>query len=120
MTATTRVDEVEELRPHLLSVAYRLTGTLADAEDMVQDAWLPLGRCDGGFDHRSAGMPSRPGGWLAATSIDLGSAARRRETYVGEWLPEPVVAELDGGDPLAAVVRGEDAGFLRPWWCSSD
>ena len=40
MTASTRVDEFEGLRPHLLSVAYRLTGTVADAEDIVQDAWL--------------------------------------------------------------------------------
>jgi RNA polymerase sigma-70 factor (ECF subfamily) len=40
MTASTRVDEFEELRPHLLAVAYRLTGTVADAEDVVQDAWL--------------------------------------------------------------------------------
>jgi len=40
MTASTRVDEFEELRPHLLAVAYRLTGTVADAEDIVQDAWL--------------------------------------------------------------------------------
>ena len=51
MTASTRVDEFEELRPHLLAVAYRLTGTLADAEDIVQDAWL---RWDGG----EARMPS--------------------------------------------------------------
>ena len=40
VTATQRVDEFEELRPHLLAVAYRLTGTFADAEDAVQDAWL--------------------------------------------------------------------------------
>jgi RNA polymerase sigma-70 factor (ECF subfamily) len=39
------------------------------------------------------------------------SAARRRETYYGEWLPEPVVTALDGDDPLAAVVAGEDARF---------
>jgi hypothetical protein len=38
MTASTRVDEFEELRPHLLAVAYRLTGTVADAEDVVQPA----------------------------------------------------------------------------------
>jgi RNA polymerase sigma-70 factor (ECF subfamily) len=41
----------------------------------------------------------------------LRSAAKRRETYVGEWLPEPVVTGFDGSDPLAAVVAGEDARF---------
>ena len=40
MTTAQRADEFEGLRPHLLSVAYRLTGTFADAEDAVQDAWL--------------------------------------------------------------------------------
>ncbi|WP_269456611.1 sigma factor, partial [Mycobacterium gordonae] len=40
MVATTQVNEFEALRPHLMSVAYRLTGTVADAEDIVQEAWL--------------------------------------------------------------------------------
>jgi hypothetical protein len=42
VTANRRVDEFEALRPHLLAVPYRLTGTVADAEDIVQDAWLRL------------------------------------------------------------------------------
>jgi RNA polymerase sigma-70 factor, ECF subfamily len=108
MTASTRVDEFEELRPHLLAVAYRLTGTLADAEDVVQDAWL---RWDG---------TSEPindlRAWLTTVVSRLGldrlrSAVKRRETYVGEWLPEPVVTGLDGSDPLAAVVAADDARF---------
>ena len=54
--------------------------------------------------------------WLTTVvsrlSLDrLRSAAHRRETYVGEWLPEPVVTGFDGNDPLAAVVAGEDARF---------
>ncbi len=109
MTASTRVDEFEELRPHLLSVAYRLTGTLADAEDMVQDAWLR-------WDGVEAGSITDLRAWLTTVvsrlSLDrLRSAAHRRETYVGEWLPEPVVTGFDGSDPLAAVVAGEDARF---------
>ena len=102
----------EALRPHLLTVAYRLTGTFADAEDAVQDAWL---RWDG------LGAGSREivdlRAWLTTVvsrlSLDrLRSAAHRRESYVGEWLPEPVVTALDAGaDPLAAVVAGEDARF---------
>jgi RNA polymerase sigma-70 factor, ECF subfamily len=108
MTASTRVDEFEELRPHLLAVAYRLTGTVADAEDVVQDAWL---RWDGSSDSITDLRA-----WLTTVvsrlSLDrLRSAAHRRETYFGEWLPEPVVTALDGDDPLAAVVAGEDARF---------
>jgi RNA polymerase sigma-70 factor, ECF subfamily len=119
VTASTRVDEFEELRPHLLAVAYRLTGTVADAEDIVQDAWL---RWDGDERSReeqtghSSGAINDLRAWLTTVvsrlSLDrLRSAAHRRETYFGEWLPEPVVTELDGSDPLAAVVAGEDARF---------
>jgi RNA polymerase sigma-70 factor, ECF subfamily len=108
---TTRVDEFERLRPHLLAVAYRLTGTFADAEDAVQDAWLRwdgLGARQDGIDDLRA--------WLTTVVSRIGldrlkSAAHRRESYVGEWLPEPVVTTLDGADPLAAVVAGEDARF---------
>jgi RNA polymerase sigma-70 factor (ECF subfamily) len=108
MTAITRVDEFEELRPHLLAVAYRLTGTVADAEDVVQDAWLRWdGTSESIVDLRA---------WLTTVvsrlSLDrLRSAAKRRETYVGEWLPEPVVTGFDGDDPLAAVVAADDARF---------
>lgn len=109
MTASTRVGEFEELRPHLLSVAYRLTGTVADAEDIVQDAWLRWSAAQ----HESI-RDLRA--WLTTVVSHLGldrlrSAAHRRETYVGQWLPEPVVTSLDGDDPLAAVVTGEDARF---------
>ncbi|MGV0604205.1 sigma-70 family RNA polymerase sigma factor [Mycolicibacterium sp. XJ1904] len=109
MTASARVDEFEELRPHLLSVAYRLTGTMADAEDIVQDAWL---RWSAAQDESIKDLRA----WLTTVVSRLGldrlrSAAHRRETYVGEWLPEPVVTPLDGDDPLAAVVAGEDARF---------
>ncbi|MFV9634104.1 sigma-70 family RNA polymerase sigma factor [Mycobacterium neumannii] len=109
MTASARVDEFEELRPHLLSVAYRLTGTMADAEDIVQDAWLRWSAA-----HHESIKDLRA--WLTTVvsrlSLDrLRSAAHRRETYVGQWLPEPVVTPLSGDDPLAAVVAGEDARF---------
>lgn len=111
MTTAQRADEFEGLRSHLLAVAYRLTGTFADAEDAVQDAWLrwhALGSdADGIADLRA---------WLTTVVSRIGldrlrSAAHRRETYVGEWLPEPVVTPLDGTDPLAAVVAAEDARF---------
>ena len=108
---TTRIDEFEDLRSHLLGVAYRLTGTFADAEDAVQDAWL---RWDGLGPKRDDVTDLRA--WLTTVvsrlALDrLRSAAHRRESYYGEWLPEPVVTALDGNDPLAAVVAGEDARF---------
>lgn len=110
MMAATAQAQFAALRPHLLRVAYRITGTLADAEDIVQDAWLRWDAADGDqiLDLRA---------WLTTVVSRLGldrlrSAARRRETYVGEWLPEPVVTDLAGADPLAAVVAGEDARFV--------
>lgn len=111
MTARARIDEFERLRPYLLSVAYRLTGSVADAEDAVQDAWL---RWDALGEDR-CGIAD-PRAWLTTVVSRIGldrlrSAARRRETYVGEWLPEPVVTGLDSTDPLSAVVAAEDARF---------
>ena len=109
------VDEFEELRPHLLSVGYRLSGTFADAEDAVQDAWL---RWYGLGVERDRIADLRA--WLTTVvsrlCLDrLRSAAHRRETYVGEWLPEPVLTGWATGpsdsDPLAAVVADEDARF---------
>ncbi|MEB3983094.1 sigma-70 family RNA polymerase sigma factor [Mycobacterium sp. 663a-19] len=108
MTAAQQVSEFEELRPHLMAVAYRLTGTVADAEDIVQEAWLRWhGRDDAIVDLRA---------WLTTVVSRLGldklrSAAHRRETYTGNWLPEPVVTGLDRADPLSAVVAAEDARF---------
>lgn len=108
MTTAARTDDFEALRPHLLAVAYRLTGTYADAEDIVQDAWLRW------HDNRTPIADLRA--WLTTVVSRLGldrlrSAAHRRESYYGEWLPEPVVTGLDTSDPLNAVVAGEDARF---------
>jgi RNA polymerase sigma-70 factor (ECF subfamily) len=110
MTSTEQVSEFEALRPQLLAVAYRLTGTVADAEDMVQEAWL---RWDAA-DARDEIADLRA--WLTTVvsrlALDrLRSAAHRRESYVGQWLPEPVVTGLDDADPLSVVVAHEDARF---------
>jgi len=97
-----------------MSVAYRLTGTVADAEDIVQDAWLRWHRAAQG---RNDVVDSRA--WLTTVVSRLGldllrSAAHRRETYTGNWLPEPVVTGFptsQESDPLSAVVANEDARF---------
>ena len=105
---STQVSEFEALRPHLMSVAYRLTGTVADAEDIVQEAWLRWDRNDTAITDLRA--------WLTTVVSRLGldrlrSAAHRREMYTGNWLPEPVVTGFDAADPLSAVVASEDARF---------
>ena len=109
MTSARQVSQFEALRPHLMSVAYRLTGTVADAEDIVQEAWLRWG----GQHADIADL----GAWLTTVVSRLGldklrSATHRRETYIGNWLPEPVVTGFHDADPLAAVVAQEDARFV--------
>jgi len=98
-------------RGHLIGVAYRLTSTISDAEDAVQESWLRLSGLDEG--RRAQILDLR--GWLTTVvgriCLDrLRSAAVRRERYVGPWLPEPVVTSLDarpGDDPLETVVLNE-------------
>jgi RNA polymerase sigma-70 factor, ECF subfamily len=89
--------EFEALRPQLTRVAYGMLGSLAEAEDIVQEAWLRLGRAD-----RAAIDDLRA--WLTTVvgrlALDaLGSARARRESYVGEWLPEPLVEEYEEDNP---------------------
>jgi RNA polymerase sigma-70 factor (ECF subfamily) len=110
MTSAQQVSQFEALRPHLMAVAYRLTGTVADAEDIVQDAWLRWDSAGG----RDTIADLRA--WLTTVVSRLGldrlrSAAHRRETYTGNWLPEPVVTGFDDADPLSVVVANEDARF---------
>jgi RNA polymerase sigma-70 factor (ECF subfamily) len=83
----------DPLRPRLIRVAYRMLGSLADAEDVVQEAFLRWLVAD-----RAA--IAEPEAWLrrvvARLCLDeLKSARRRRETYVGPWLPEPVVEQAE-------------------------
>lgn len=94
------VDSFESLRPMLFSLAYRMLGSVSEAEDVVQEAFLRQQRTlsDG------AEIDS-PKAFLSAVvtrlSIDqLRSARARREVYVGEWLPEPLLTDADPGlDP---------------------
>jgi RNA polymerase sigma-70 factor (ECF subfamily) len=98
----------EQHRAHLTRVGYRITGSLADAEDAVQEAWLRLSALDP--EARAEIRDERA--WLTTVvgrlCLDrLRSATARREQYVGPWLPEPLVTTLDGDGPLEAVVRDE-------------
>lgn len=86
----------ETHRPKLVRLAYRMLGSVAEAEDVVQDAWLRWQRAD-----RDA--VESPGAFLSRTvtrlCLDVMKSARvRRETYVGEWLPEPIVEEPENVD----------------------
>jgi RNA polymerase sigma-70 factor (ECF subfamily) len=101
------VDAFEAERPRLINVAYRLTGSVADAEDAVQESWLRLARTSGeGISNLQAWL-TRVVGRICLDRLT--SASARRETYVGQWLPEPVVSPLEGpNDPLTAAIQGED------------
>ncbi|MGH2937881.1 MAG: RNA polymerase sigma factor SigJ [Solirubrobacterales bacterium] len=88
--------EFEALRPQLTRVAYGILGSVAEAEDVVQEAWLRLGRTDAAEIEDLRGWLTTVVGRLALDA--LGSARRRRESYVGEWLPEPLVEEYGDED----------------------
>ncbi|MEU8691755.1 RNA polymerase sigma factor SigJ [Streptomyces sp. NPDC048665] len=86
-------------RPLLFSVAYGMTGSVGDAEDLVQDAFLGLTRA-----RRAGTVIADLKAYLTTTVTRLAinhlkSARVRRETYVGDWLPEPVVVAADGSGP---------------------
>jgi RNA polymerase sigma-70 factor (ECF subfamily) len=90
------------LRPRLRALAYRFLGSMADAEDMVQAAWLRWQGADHGTVGDAEGYLLRI---VARLCLDeLKSARRRRETYIGPWLPEPVVET----DPLAGRAAAEE------------
>jgi RNA polymerase sigma-70 factor (ECF subfamily) len=86
----TRVDEFEAFRPLLFSIAYRILGSVAEAEDAVQETWLRYESC--------TTQPASVKAFLSAVvtrlSIDVLRSARvRREEYVGHWFPEPLLSD---------------------------
>ncbi|MEQ4206778.1 RNA polymerase sigma-70 factor [Actinopolymorpha sp. B9G3] len=85
-----RTEEFEELRPLMFSLAYRLLGSVAEVEDVMQEAWLRY--------QSTPTQPRSPKAFLSAVvtriSIDVLRSARvRREQYVGVWLPEPLLTD---------------------------
>ncbi len=94
------------VRPRLFGIAYRMLSSAAEAEDVVQDAWLRWQTTD-----RSA--VANPAAFLATTTTRLAinalqSARVRRETYIGPWLPEPVDTSAD---PYLGAERAEALEF---------
>jgi RNA polymerase sigma-70 factor (ECF subfamily) len=86
----TRVEEFEELRSLLFAIAYRILGSVAEAEDAVQETWLRY--------ESSPTQPTSTKAFLSAVvtriSIDVLRSARvRREEYVGQWFPEPLLTD---------------------------
>ncbi|MFC4610396.1 RNA polymerase sigma-70 factor [Streptomyces maoxianensis] len=103
-----KVEEFEELRPLLFSIAYRILGSVGEAEDAVQETWL---RFDG-----SATRPTSTKAFLSAAvtriSIDVLRSARvRREEYVGPWFPEPLLAD-PYEDPARSVELADSVSMV--------
>ncbi|MFE3328342.1 RNA polymerase sigma factor SigJ [Streptomyces sp. NPDC059176] len=96
----------EQQRDRLWGIAYRITGSVADADDAVQEAWLRWERLEDG-------EAAEPRAYLTTVTSricydQLGSARARRESYSGPWLPEPVVTE---GGPEDRVTLDESVGM---------
>src|SRR5579864_216070 len=91
-----------QARPRLFGIAYRMLGSVAEAEDIVQDVWLR-------WQTTNRIVVENPTAFLATTTTRLcinaaQSAHSRRETYIGPWLPEPVDTS---SDPGLGAERGE-------------
>ena len=105
----------DSLRPRLIRVAYRMLGSVADAEDMVQEAFIRWMKADRGTVREPEAFLRRVVTRLCLDHLD--SVRRRRETYIGPWLPEPFIAGeenaglMDIGDGLG-VVEGSGSGKL--------
>ncbi|MFG3421979.1 RNA polymerase sigma factor SigJ [Micromonospora sp. NPDC049460] len=113
--------EFEAERGRLLAVAYRMLGSRSEAEDAVQETWLRYAAALA--DPAARAEIRHLGAWLttacARICLDVLRSARvRRETYPGQWLPEPVVTPLDQGprtdgfapDPAERAVRTDQVG----------
>jgi RNA polymerase sigma-70 factor, ECF subfamily len=96
-------------RARLTGLAYRITGSLTDAEDVVQEVWIR-------WSARDAAALDNPGGWLTTVTSRLAldflrAQRRRREVYVGPWLPDPVHTARDA-EEKAELAESLTLGFL--------
>ncbi len=102
-------EQFEEQRPHLRAVAYRMLGSLSEADDAVQDAWLRLSRAD-----RSE--VENLGAWLttvvARVALNmLRSRKTRREQPLDVHLPDPIIDSADGTDPEHEALLADSVGL---------
>ncbi|MEV4621438.1 RNA polymerase sigma factor SigJ [Asanoa sp. NPDC049573] len=101
-------EQFEANRPHLRAVAYRMLGSLTEADDALQDAWLRTTRAD-------SRTITNIGGWLTTlvgrVCIDMLRARQsRRESLTGSWLPEPVVSTYGSFEPEQSVLLADAVG----------
>jgi RNA polymerase sigma-70 factor (ECF subfamily) len=101
--------QFEQYRPHLRRIAYRMLGSVDDTDDAVQEAWLRLSRTD------AAGVDNL-GGWLTTVvgrvCLDMLRARNaRRESYVGSWLPEPIVTVDEQPSPDEEALIADSVGL---------
>ncbi len=101
-------EEFEQCRPRLRAVAYRMLGSLSEAEDAVQECWFRLDRTtDNGIGDLQAWLTTVVG----RVCLDmLRSRKARRDEFDGTWLPEPVVTD-DNGDPENEAVIADSVGL---------
>ena len=104
-----QLEQFERYRPHLRAVAYRMLGSVTEADDALQEAWLRLSRAD-------SDDVDNMGGWLTTVvgrvCLDMLRARRsRQEDYVGSWLPEPIVSLDDETDPEQEAILADSVGL---------
>ena len=102
-------EQFEQNRQHLQAVAYGMLGSVSEAQDAVQEAWLRLGHSDtGAIDDLRAWLTTV----VARISLDmLRSRKARREYAMGSWLPEPLVGEPGEGGPEQQAVLADSIGL---------
>src|ERR687897_2729348 len=103
-------EQFEQHRTRLRAVAYRMLGSLTEADDAVQEAWLRLSRSD-------TDAVDNLGGWLttvvARISLDMlrSRRSRREEPLDAVHVPEPIVSPKDGGDPEHEALLADSVGL---------
>jgi RNA polymerase sigma-70 factor, ECF subfamily len=106
----TGLDVFEAERPRLAGLAYRLLGSITDAEDVVQEAWIR-------WHAAEQASIENPAGWLTTVVSRLGldrlrARQREREVYVGPWLPEPLISAIDDPAEMSVTADSLTTAFL--------
>ncbi len=109
-------EDIAALRRHGFAVAYRMLGSVAEAEDIVQEALLRLTRAPAEREI------AEPAAWITTVvtrlAIDHLRLARvQRESYIGPWIPEPVITDSAPGP--GAQIELASRSRRRSWWCWS-